>query len=179
LAMDGTKAVNMQTHYESACHQELTQFESAVNMNNPMLIPGMTEEQLMIGKGSLEIFNLEDQDHSGCIDLMEYHHMLYVLHDEDPELCYGILDDMCGTHFDDSGVLNTEGPHGADADFHRIDTDNSGLLSINEVADLIYDKAYLHKETYGHMPWEDPHGEGSGHHGTGSGHHYGTGSGHH
>jgi hypothetical protein len=28
---------------------------------------------------SLEIFNLEDQDHSGCIDLMEYHHMLYVL----------------------------------------------------------------------------------------------------
>merc|ERR1711966_277511 len=95
-----------------------------------MLIPGMTEEQLMIGKGSLEIFNLEDQDHSGCIDLMEYHHMLYVLHDEDPELCYGILDDMCGTHFDDSGVLNTEGPHGADADFHRIDTDNSGLLRL-------------------------------------------------
>lgn len=41
---------------------QLTQFESAVNMNNPMLIPGMTEEQLMIGKGRWAFEHEEDDD---------------------------------------------------------------------------------------------------------------------
>jgi hypothetical protein len=31
LAMDGTKAVNMQTHYESACHQEVRMLHGAVS----------------------------------------------------------------------------------------------------------------------------------------------------
>jgi Ca2+-binding EF-hand superfamily protein len=160
LSKAGTEYSHEMDEIESACHQELTEFENAIAVDDPE-IAHMNEDEMMIAHASYMIFKMMDKDESGCIDHHEYFEMLEVIHKEEPEACNGELDFICGTHFDAEGNLNK---HGAEEDFDHIDEDKSGYLSINEVANLVYHVISEHMDHDGH--------DHDGHHGSGDHHDY-------
>merc|ERR1712216_1033297 len=159
LAEAGTEYSHEMDEIESACHQELTEFENAIAVDDPE-IAHMEEHEMVIAQASYMIFKMIDKDESGCIDHHEYFEMLEVIHKEEPDDCNGLFDFICGTHFDAEGKLNK---HGAEEDFDRIDQDGSGYLSINEVANLVYHAIMRHVD-----PDHPDHHDG--HHGSGDHH---------